>query len=313
MTGTPQYAALPDDPAPKGLQVHWINTLDGARLRVATAPARSKGRARGTVLISPGRTETLEKYFETMRELAGRGLASFVIDHRGQGLSDRSAGPVRGHIERFPLYRGDFRASVETLALQLPQPWVGLGHSMGGLVMLDVAMSNKLKLAGAVLSAPMTGLKRVRGLQLAMAALLVRLGMARSFIPGGSGWRAPPFKRNKVTHDPERYQRVLDRLEIMPELLTGAPTLGWTSAAGRAMRRASRPSALASVRIPVLIITAGDDAIVNNDTHGRAARMIPGAERVIIERAYHEILQETDAVRAAFWAEFDAFLKRIGV
>jgi alpha-beta hydrolase superfamily lysophospholipase len=37
---------------------------------------------------------------------------------------------------------------------------------------------------------------------------------------------------------------------------------------------------------------------------------VPGARFTVIPGAYHEILQETDAIQAMFWAEFDALTAR---
>src|SRR5690606_13853054 len=114
---------------------------DGARLRAAAAASAPGAPRRGSVLIAPGRTETVEKYFETMRDLAARGFHSFVIDHRGQGLSDRPASGGRGHIDRFERYGMDFACAVAAFSgHDLPRPWIGLGHSMGGLVMLEILL-----------------------------------------------------------------------------------------------------------------------------------------------------------------------------
>ena len=41
----------------------------------------------GTVVISSGRIESLLKYKEVMYDLYQHGLAVFILDHRGQGLS----------------------------------------------------------------------------------------------------------------------------------------------------------------------------------------------------------------------------------
>jgi lysophospholipase len=37
---------------------------------------------------------------------------------------------------------------------------------------------------------------------------------------------------------------------------------------------------------------------------------LPKARYVEIEEAEHEILMETDTIRARFWAEFDAFIEQ---
>ena len=55
---------------------------------------------------------------------------------------------------------------------------------------------------------------------------------------------------------------------------------------------------------------ADEDLVEKRLTDNAATRYvaarIPGARHVEIAGAYHEILQETDAIQAAFWREFDA-------
>ena len=54
------------------------------------------------------------------------------------------------------------------------------------------------------------------------------------------------------------------------------------------------------------MVAAGDDRLVDNrDLRAVTARM-PRGRYMEIPGAFHEILQETDDVRAAFWREFDA-------
>ena len=66
-----------------------MKTPDGVNLRFArwTPPPGRKG----TVVVLQGRTESIEKYFETVRDLRARGFAVATFDWRGQGLSDRRA------------------------------------------------------------------------------------------------------------------------------------------------------------------------------------------------------------------------------
>ena len=77
-----------------------LKTPDGVSLRFARfAPPAGR---RGTVCILPGRTEWIEKYFETVRDLRSRGFAVAILDWRGQGLSDRALSDRhKGHVGSF--------------------------------------------------------------------------------------------------------------------------------------------------------------------------------------------------------------------
>ena len=59
---------------------------DGAALRWGHLPVRE---ARAACVIAVGFGEFIEKHFETMRDLAARGIAVWCLDWRGQGRSIR--------------------------------------------------------------------------------------------------------------------------------------------------------------------------------------------------------------------------------
>ena len=72
------------DPVPKGAVVDWLGASDGTRFRVARwCPPDA---TRGTVVVLPGRTEFIEKYFEVIDSLLKRGFCAAALDWRGQGL-----------------------------------------------------------------------------------------------------------------------------------------------------------------------------------------------------------------------------------
>ena len=65
--------SIPANPVPEGALAGTISTPDGATLRFArwAAPVGD----RGTVCVFTGRSEYIEKYFETVRDLRQRGYA----------------------------------------------------------------------------------------------------------------------------------------------------------------------------------------------------------------------------------------------
>ncbi|OYX08645.1 MAG: hypothetical protein B7Z15_14880 [Rhizobiales bacterium 32-66-8] len=118
----------------------------------------------------------------------------------------------------------------------------------------------------------------------------------------------PTFETNRLTTDPVRYARIMALQAAHPELPIGPPTFGWINAAFRAMGRLAAPEVVREIRQPLLIIGAGADKVVSNRVIEHfAARLIAGSA-VFIPSAKHEILLETDPIRAQFWAAFDAFI-----
>jgi lysophospholipase len=67
----------------------------------------------------------------------------------------------------------------------------------------------------------------------------------------------------------------------------------------------------ARVSVPITALVAAEDAIVDNRALRATMARLPDGRCVEAPGAYHEILQETDAIRAVFWREFDALAARV--
>ena len=83
--------------------------------------------------LFPGRSEFIEKYFETVRDLRARGFAVATLDWRGQGLSDRALrNPRKGYVRNFAQYQIDLETFINEVVLpDCPPPLFALGQSMG--------------------------------------------------------------------------------------------------------------------------------------------------------------------------------------
>lgn len=302
-------------PIPPGLAAEWVVRPDGARLRAAlAAPA---GRPRGSVVLSGGRTEPIEKYLEVIEELRARGFAVLAHDWRGQGLSHRLlADRLKGHVDSHEPLVADLAALVDRYRDRLPAPRIAIGHSMGGcLTLLWLSGAGAGDLAGCVLSAPMLGLHTGQlppGIARAIARLRCLLGAAERYGPAGPG--APfeqPFAGNPLTHDQARFARHRAQIAACPDLALGAPTWGWLDAAFRGMALLARPERLRRIEVPVVICAAQRDRVVDAAALRRAAHLLPRGRYVEVPGAYHEILMETDERRAYFWWAFDDLADRV--
>jgi len=296
-------------PVPAAATAEWFLGAKGARLRAAFFPAG--GGVRGSVVLSPGRTEPIEKYFEVAGELTARGFAVVAHDWRGQGLSQRLLPErLKGHAEGSHDLLADYRALIDAFEARLPAPRLAVGHSMGGCLTALALAKGERRFAAAVLSAPMFGIQTKPlppPVTRALAAALSRLGFAGAIVPGASLAAPPePFETNGLTHDPARYARNVEQVTAHADLALGPPTWGWLDFAFAAIEELRRGEGPPRVTIPVTVVAAGEDRLVDNEVLRRVTGRFPRGEYVEIAGAYHEILQETDALRAIFWREFDA-------
>lgn len=305
------FVATPDNPVPAGLTAREVVAKDGVGLRAAHL--RGTG-GKGTVVIICGRGDFIERYFETINDLAGRGYGVAIFDFRDQGGSARRNKNIyRDRIRRFAEYDADLTAVMNQMVLPdcLP-PYYALGHSTGGLIVLR-ALKRRIWFERAVLSAPLLGLRRGGWPRFAvrvLPTLMTALGLGSMFVLGQARrpLRAEDFPDNNLTGDKRRFLRSTSILEKEPRLGLGGATFGWVAAALDALRDIEAMRKPGALRIPVLIVAAGRDRVVET---GAARQFANDSERVAfvsIAEARHDLLAEVNEVREQFLAAFDSFL-----
>ena len=308
-----KLVSIPANPVPDNYIAGTLKTPDGVSLRFARwqPPA---GR-RGTVCIFQGRSEWIEKYFETVRDLRARGFAVAALDWRGQGLSDRALSDRRkGYVRDFSEYDSDLETFMREIVLpDCPPPIFAIGHSTGAVVLIRAAYRGHRWFDRMVLCAPLIALSGI-GYSMETAAIIIRAlrlaGFGTMYVPkrDPSVVESRPFLGNILTSDPVRYARNAAILEAEPALSLGAPTVAWVDAAFRAMRALRERSYPARIRQPMLIVAAGNDAVVSNAAIEDFASMLRAGSHLVIAGANHELLMEQDRFRSQFWAAFDAFV-----
>jgi lysophospholipase len=302
--------SIPANPVPDDVVSGEIETRDGVNLRFARF-APPPGR-RGTVVILQGRAEFIEKYFETVRDLRARGFAVATFDWRGQGRSGRLlTRRSKGHVRRFSDYLVDLDSFMEQVVLpDCPPPLFGLGHSMGGAILIDACMQGRRWFDRVVLSAPMIGLPQVplHGFASTSLAVLHYLGLGSICVPSQQKFELKDFAGNVLTSDPVRFARFRAVLDAEPDLGICAPTVAWARAAFQLMRSFAQPGYAARLRQPMLMLAAGQDEVVSTAAIEQFGAQLLAGSHLIIPGARHELLQERELYRQQFWAAFDAFV-----
>jgi lysophospholipase len=307
--------ALARNPVPSGAVAGLFQGYDGTSLRYARWTATT-GPSRGTVVVLPGRAEFIEKYFETIADLRRRGFSVAIMDLRGQGGSQRALdNPLKGHVRNFREYDYDLALFMkEVVQPNCPAPYLALGHSLGGHVVLRTAGLRECPFERLIVTAPMIEIaaeqiKMPRWLARASAEIVAGIGFSMMTPPGVPMtplW-AQPFEKNELTSSRERWDRAALTLEAAPELATGPPTFGWLRAAFRSCAMVMALDFPASIRVPVLFAAAGRDTIVSTPVIEDYVPQLKLGTLALIGPSKHEILQESDDIRGRFWASFDAY------
>ncbi len=311
MTEPAYLVSVPEAPVPDhgpgSFGAEWFRGAEGVTLRAATF--FPTGSPRGTVVLSPGRTEPIEKYFEVVEDLLARGFAVLIHDWRGQGLSARAlADRHKGHAQGFATFLSDYKALLDTFEARMPKPWIAMAHSMGGCLTMLALAHGEARFSAAVLSAPMLGLNTggvppwfARPLSWTMA----RVGLTGEYVQTPYDPLTQTFQGDGLTHDETRYDRYQAQLRAEPRLAIGGMTWGWADFAISACDWLKASKGVEKIAIPVTIVAAELDNRVLNPAQEAIARRIPKGRYVEVPGAFHEILVETDARRAIFWQAFD--------
>ncbi|MCF6320233.1 MAG: alpha/beta hydrolase [Rhizobiaceae bacterium] len=303
----------PDNPMPADPVAGYVDTPDGARLRFARWKA-TKRPVKGTVILLHGRAEYIEKSFEITADLQKRSFDVLTFDWRGQGGSTRLLkDPRRGYIDSFDQYIIDLETIMEEIALpDCPGPYYILAHSTGSLVALLAAPGFGNRIRRMVLCAPLLKLGKQSLSQNSLKYLtgfLTTIGLGETYVAGGPNpQQTRPFIGNKLTSDPDRFDRTRNFAKNHPELTIGGPTATWLFAAIKAMERLEEPEYFGQITIPTLLINAGADQVVNLRAIEELGQGLRSGSTLTIDGARHELLQERDFFREQLLCAFETFI-----
>lgn len=257
--------------------------------------------ARAEVVVLPGRTEAARGYDEVAYDLRDLPASIHVLDHRGQGDSDRLLpDPQKGHVVEFDDYVDDAEAYVAQVHAAHPErPLFVLAHSMGGGIATALAERGDQPIDGLVLVSPMEEVDTSpywESVALAYAKGLVLTGHGDDYAPGMKPYDpAQPFATNVVTHSRDRFEMIRELVAARPGLALGGPTARWVEEAIEGS--ISARTFAYHLTVPTLMLEAGDDRVVRNGGADWVCDHAEDCARLRFDGAYHALLLERDGVR----------------
>ncbi len=249
-----------------GIELFWVRWS-------WAAAAEAEHHTRGMVVLVHGLGEHCDAYPRVLSRLLPAGFTVYAFDLRGHG---RSPGQ-RGHIDSWDDYRQDLRAFARFVQSRfVGPPLFLLGHSLGGVIVLDYAIRYPEGLRGVAAISPALGEVGISTAKRMLARALSRVWPTFSTATG--------LDTKAISREPEvvaAYQQdpmVHDRgtARLGTELMT---TLRWLHAHA------------ADLRLPLLIQHGDADRIAQIDGSRSfvTAAGVSDKELRIYPGAYHQI------------------------
>lgn len=269
------------------------------------------------LIISSGRSESYLKYKELSFDLFNLGFTVFLLDHRGQGLSERILeNPHKGYVENFQYYVDDLAIFVDEIVNphctnngKINKSYL-LAHSMGGAIAARYLQDYPDNIQAAVLSSPMLGFNS-DGIPNVMAELLVKITVQINQLLDNTPWYFLgqkdyvnySFTDNELMHSALRFQQFSQLYHETPVIQLGGITVKWLTESITALETIF--AKVDNITTPTFVIQAGSDKIINNQAqddfcqqlHQAQPQSCPNGKPLVIKEAYHELFFESDIYR----------------
>lgn len=265
------------------------------------------------IVISPGRCEGYLKYQEVAFDLYRNKYNVFIIDHRGQGFSQRALiNQHKGYVDNFDFYAQDLHTFIKTIVIpkSIDFPYL-LAHSMGCAVAARMFQCFPRIIQNSVLLSPMIAINS-GAFPYSLAKMIVSVGNSinKLFLPknswyflGQRNYKATPFEKNILTHSQVRYQKFITLYKGHPKIQLGGVTFQWLAEAIKS--EANLFADITKIDTPLIVVQASEDCVVDNNKQNlfcehlhKNAPNIYNIKPLNVEGSRHELLFESDSIRS---------------
>ena len=269
----------------------------------------AKNADRKLMILVNGRAENMLKWSEAAYDFYHQGYDVLLFDHRGQGYSTHLLkDSEKGHLDEFCFYVDDMEKIIEKVtALFSYSTQHLLAHSMGALIATYYLANCDHRINKAVLSSPFYGIPLKHPIRDELIiALMNILGQGERYVFGKGPYQQVHLEYNELSFCKTRMKWMNRVNRKNPAIHLGGSTFRWVHLCLNAIKRL--PKVIPKIEIPILILQADKEKIVDNKNLEKLTTLFPHVESMLVPQAKHEILFEKDNVRKAVLERVNQFL-----
>jgi lysophospholipase len=239
----------------------------------------AEGEAKAVIVMIHGAMEHHRRYGWLIEMWRSSGFHVIMGDLPGQGMTTRSR---RGHIDSFDEYLVEVKDWIKA-AYQYDLPVFILGHSMGGLITIRLLQEEKFDLAGVILSSPCLGL--IHNPSKFLNAISHPINVVFPTLRMNSGLTVKMATRNEEVWE----------ADIGDTLYITKVSVRWYRELAASIKQAFLVMDKTQ-DVPMLVMQAGEDKIVNKDAVKAWFNQAPLSEKrfKVWPNCYHEIFNEPE-------------------
>lgn len=289
-----------------------LTSFDGLSLRYYYALHDSH---KGCIVMVHGYCGFWGKFHEMAEYYWQAGYDVFFLEQRGHGYSGRQTNDKdMVHVNDYYHYVEDLKIFMDSVVMPMTESsqHILFAHSMGGAITALFLEEYPSYFDGAILSSPMFSINTGKIPKFAVYFLRAKVKLLHEELkpfPGGKRFDGVPVFSTSSTLSAARYNYIFEQRLADIHYHTYMLSNGWGCASFRATSKVLRNSH--KVKIPILLLTAGNDSFVKMDGSIKFKQRAADVEHLHFEDAKHELFNGTDEIRAEYYSKIFGFTQEV--
>ncbi|RZV49155.1 MAG: alpha/beta hydrolase [Pseudomonadales bacterium] len=299
LTDADRYIQGKLTPEPANWQWRTFEPEPGVELRTGMVDASD---ARGTIVIVPGFTATIEMVWREIDTFHKAGYRVASLEYRGQGESYRPIrNPEKGYVESYATLAKEVAEFAESVRLA-DKPLFFFSISKGAHITMRMAGEQNVNPDAYALIVPLIKLNTgdfAYDQMRKVVSVFHHLGLGTLYGPGQSMWPSGELQFGKAIDcnaNPATAQTREAIFALRETSRTNGVTMSWLHRTAESTDLITSPFHMAKITQPVKMFTAGIDTLVDSDAAQAFCDNLEHCERTHYPQSRHCITREDFAL-----------------